>query len=167
MTSQLFPDEQQLRKAKILIIDDEQAHVRVLEWALKQAKFPNVYSVTESVRARDEFTRVTPDLVLLDLNMPGLDGFEVLQQFREMQPAEDFIPVLMLTGDSTAENRKKALAAGANDFLNKPLDYTEVMLRINNLLRTRYLFLQAKEMRAKLDGVATESVPKENSSLKE
>ncbi|MDB6026757.1 MAG: response regulator receiver protein [Verrucomicrobiales bacterium] len=151
MTSNLFPTEQQLCTAKILIIDDEQAHVRVLEWALKQAKFANYLSVTDSTQARDEFVRYNPDLVLLDLNMPKLDGFDVLQQFQEMLPPDSFIPVLMLTGDNTSELRAKALTAGAHDFLNKPLDYTEVMLRIRNLLRTRYLFRQAQEMKAKFD----------------
>jgi putative two-component system response regulator len=151
MTSNLFPNDQQLCTAKILIVDDEQAHVRVLEWALKQAAFSNYLSVTDSTQALTQFIRFQPDLMLLDVNMPQVDGFGVLKQLHAIAPTGSFIPVLMLTGDNTKELRTKALAAGAHDFLTKPLDYTEVMLRIRNLLRTRYLFRQAQEMKAQLD----------------
>ena len=82
MNSHLFPSEQQLCTAKILIIDDETADIRVLEWALKKAQFPNFRSLTDSTKARKEFEQFQPDLVLLDLNMPDLDGFAVLKQLR-------------------------------------------------------------------------------------
>jgi DNA-binding response OmpR family regulator len=88
---------------------------------------------------------------LLDLNMPGLDGFAVLKQFRELATAADFLPVLMLTSDSTAETRSRALAAGATDFLGKPVDYSEVLLRIRNLLQTRFLYRQARTMQIQIE----------------
>ena len=155
MNSNLFPSEQQLCTAKILIIDDEMADIRVLEWALRQAKFPNFRSLTDSTKARKEFEQFQPDLVLLDLNMPDLDGFAVLKQLRESAPAGEFLPVLMLTGENTAETRSRALAAGANDFLGKPIDYTEVMLRIRNLLQTRFLHRQTRAIQTQLEALST------------
>jgi len=155
MNRPLFPSEQQLCAAKILIVDDEEADVCVLEWTLRQAGFPNFRSVTDSTLGRKEFDRFQPDLVLLDLNMPGLDGFAVLKQLRESAPANEFLPVLMLTGENTAETRTRALAAGASDFLGKPIDFTEVMLRIRNLLQTRFLHQQARKIQEQLDALSS------------
>ena len=168
MNSNLFPSEQELCTAKILIIDDEMADIRMLEWALQRARFPNFRSLTDPTRARKEFEQFQPDLVLLDLNMPNLDGFAVLKQLRESAPADEFLPVLMLTGENTAETRSRALAAGANDFLGKPIDYTEVMLRIKNLLQTRFLHRRAGEIQAQLKALsaAKESNPQTKSGRK-
>ena len=150
MNNNLFPSEQQVCAAKILIIDDEMADIRMLEWALRKAQFQNFRSLTDPTRAQKEFKQFQPDLVLLDLNMPGLDGFAVLKQLRESAPAGEFLPVLVITGDTASETRSRALAAGANDFLGKPIDYTEVRLRIRNLLQTRLLHRQAREIQAQL-----------------
>lgn len=155
MNSNLFPSEQQLCTAKILIIDDEMADIRMLEWALKKAQFPNFRSLTDPTKAQKEFEQFQPDLVLLDLHMPKLDGFTVLAQLRKSAPAGEFLPVLVITGENTAETRSRALAAGANDFLGKPIDYTEVMLRIRNLLQTRFLHRRAGEVQAQLKALST------------
>ena len=151
MNQDLFPNEQQLCAARILIIDDEEADIRVLEWAFQTAKYPNIRSVTDSARALDVFREFQPDIVLLDLNMPEPDGFAVLKQLRETAPARDFLPVLVLTGQNTAETRRQAMTAGANDFLGKPVDYTEVMVRIRNLLQTRFLHQQARALQKQLE----------------
>jgi putative two-component system response regulator len=161
MNSQLFPNEQQLSTAKILIIDDEMAVIRMLEWALQKAQFPNFRSLTDPAKAQKEFEQFQPDLVLLDWHMPKLDGFAVLAQLRKSAPAGEFLPVLVITGENTAEMRSRALAAGANDFLGKPIDYTEVMLRIRNLLQTRFLYRRAGEIQAQLEAL---SAAKETSS---
>jgi len=153
MNTELFPNEQQLCAAKILIIDDEEADIRVLEWAFQMAKFPNIRSVTDSSKALEVFDRFQPDIVLLDLNMPEPDGFAVLKQLRETAPVAEFLPVLVLTGQNTAEARSRAMAAGANDFLGKPVDYTEVMLRIKNLLLTRFLHQRARRMQKQLEAL--------------
>lgn len=159
MKPALFPSEQQLCAAKILIVDDEETDNRLLEWALRQAAFSNFRSLTDSTQARDEFKRFLPDLVVLDLHMPKLDGFAVLKQLREAEPAGEFLPVLVLTGDNTSEIRRQALKAGANDFLGKPIDYTEVTLRIKNLLQTRILQRQAREIQRQLESLtATKAV---------
>jgi PleD family two-component response regulator len=153
MNRDLFPSEPQLCAARILIVDDEEADIRVLEWALQAAQFPNIRSLTDSAQALEVFNQFQPDLVLLDLNMPEPDGFTVLKQLRETAPAGDFLPVLVLTGQNTAEIRSQAMAAGANDFLGKPVDYTEVMLRIRNLLLTRFLHQRAREMQKQLEAL--------------
>jgi len=98
--------------------------------ALKKAQYSDFRSLTDPTRAQTEFEQFQPDLVLLDLQMPKLDGFAVLAQLRKSAPAGEFLPVLVITGENTAETRSRALAAGANDFLGKPIDYSEVMLRI-------------------------------------
>jgi putative two-component system response regulator len=156
MNSHLFPSEQQLSEAKILIIDDETADIRTLEWALQKARYANYRSFTDSTRAREEFNRFQPDLVVLDLHMPGLDGFAVLKQLREVEPDGEFLPVLVITGENTAETRHRALKAGANDFLGKPIDYAEVTLRIKNLLQTRFLHRRAGEIQAQLKALFAE-----------
>ena len=155
MNGPLFPDVQQIRIAKILIIDDEAGDVRALEWALRQAKFTNFRSISDPTRTKVEFGQFRPDIVLLDLNMPVMDGFAVLGQLRELVPAGEFLPVLILTGENTSETRNQALAAGASDFLGKPIDCTEVTLRIKNLLQTRLLHQQAQKIQAQLDALAS------------
>ena len=159
MNIDLFPSERQLCAAKILIIDDEEADIRVLEWAFQMAKFPNIRSLTDSNKAVEVFNQFQPDIVLLDLNMPQPDGFTVLKQLRETAPAGDFLPVLVLTGQNTAETRSQAMAAGANDFLGKPVDYTEVMLRIRNLLLTRFLHQRARGMQKQLEALPLPGKP--------
>lgn len=155
MNTQLFPREQQVCASKILIVDDEAADIRVLEWGLRRAGFPNFRSVTESTQARDVFLQFEPDLVLLDLYMPRLDGFGVLQQLREAVTTGEYLPVLMFTGQNTPEMRTRAIAAGADDFLGKPIDYTEVELRIRNLLQIRFLHRRAREMQLQLKAIPT------------
>ena len=168
MNSNLFPSEQQLCTAKIFIIDDEMAVIRMLEWALQKAQFPNFRSLTDPTRAQKEFEQFQPDLVLLDWHMPKLDGFAVLAQLRKSAPASEFLPVLVITGENTAEMRSRALAAGANDFLGKPIDYTEVILRIRNLLQTRFLHRRAGEVQAQLEALseAKETNPRAKSGRK-
>jgi signal transduction histidine kinase len=86
--------------------------------------------------------------VLLDLHMPYLDGFAVMQQLKQFVTAEDYLPILVLTADITREARERALSGGARDFITKPIDETETLLRIRNLLETRILHLQQRQARA-------------------
>ena len=151
MNKELFPNEQQLCAARILIIDDEEVDIGVLDWTLRAAKFASPRSTTDSKKALELFKQFQPDLVLLDLNMPKPDGFDILKDLRAVIKADDFLPVLVLTGNDTSETRKQALAVGATDFLGKPIDCSEVMLRIRNLLQTRFLHQQAREMQKQLE----------------
>jgi putative two-component system response regulator len=126
-----------LKQAKILIVDDEKFNIRLLEVILLHAGFTDIYSTADSREAQSIFCSIKPDLILLDLAMPHMDGFAVMQQLQE-ELLKDSVPVLVLTADATLSTRHKALQEGAKDFLTKPLDETEVLLRINNLLKTRF-----------------------------
>ncbi|MDR7481878.1 MAG: response regulator [Armatimonadota bacterium] len=128
-----------LDAARILIVDDQQANVRLLEAILGQAGYANLVSTTDAREAERLFKAAPPDLVLLDLHMPHLDGIELLQRLRSRMPADGYLPVLVLTADLTRQARERALGLGANDFVIKPFDPTEVLLRIENFLRTRRL----------------------------
>ncbi len=124
---------------KILIADDAQANVRLLETILGRSGYTEVVSTTKPKEVLTLFRSTQPDLVILDLHMPQLDGFEVMAQVRAAVPPMEFLPILIMTADTTSPARDRALKAGANDFLAKPVDGTEVVLRVGNLLHTRAL----------------------------
>jgi signal transduction histidine kinase len=138
-------------KAKILIVDDEQANVRLLERILELIGATRVQSVTDSREAMGIFLNFRPDLVLLDLHMPNVTGFEIMEQIKALSPNENPTPVLVLTADVTTKTKHRALAAGAKDFLTKPLDQSEVLLRIRNLLENRFLHIQLQNQNILLE----------------
>jgi putative two-component system response regulator len=125
-----------------LIVDDQQANVALLETILAEHGYHNLISTTDSRRALSLYLERRPDLVLLDLHMPHLDGFAVLDQLAARILPDDYVPIVMLTAEIRPEARRRALAAGAKDFVSKPLDVTEVLLRIRNLLHTRHLHVE-------------------------
>jgi putative two-component system response regulator len=128
------------REARILIIDDHEANIEALKRILRSAGFVSVNSTTDPMIGVALVQTWAPDLVLLDLHMPRLDGFGVLESIRPQLRDGGYLPVLMLTADSSDETKRRALAGGAKDFLTKPFDATEVVLRIENLLETRSLY---------------------------
>jgi putative two-component system response regulator len=93
------------------------------------------------MQAEAAFQEFEPDLVLLDLHMPAPDGVEILRRLAPTRSRLGFLPVIVLTGDHGPRARDVALMLGANDFLTKPLDPTEVLMRVRNMLRTRQLFV--------------------------
>jgi signal transduction histidine kinase len=131
-----------LSHAKILIVDDEPANVRLLERILALSGCTQVKTTTDSRQSLPLFLEFEPDLVLLDLNMPYLNGFVVLEQLKAAINPEEYLPILILTADITIETKRRALAGGAKDFLTKPLDHSEVVLRIKNLIENRFLRLE-------------------------
>lgn len=137
--------------AKILVIDDELANVRLLERILKRAGCHDVISTTDSGEAVALFQKHQPDLVLTDWMMPHLDGSALLQQLREFHGSDDYLPIVVLTADMASETKRKALSAGATDFLTKPFDQMEVLLRIGNLLQSRAAHLRVQEQNAMLE----------------
>jgi putative two-component system response regulator len=140
-----------LNTARILIVDDQPANVMLLEAILEDAEFISFRSVLDSRQALPTFIDYLPDLILLDLQMPHLDGFAVLKQVQACLRTDDFLPILVLTADITPEAKRRALSEGAMDFLTKPFDAMEVILRIKNLLRTRSLHLQLQGQNRILD----------------
>jgi len=139
------------KNAKILIVDDQESNLAVLEKLLKKKGYENFKSLTDPRRVVPTFQEWQPDLILLDLMMPNMDGFAVMEALKPLIPAEDYLPILVLTADAFAETKQRALSSGAMDFLSKPFDVVEVMLRIENLLQTRSLHLQLKNQNVILD----------------
>jgi putative two-component system response regulator len=138
-------------ESRILIVDDEQGNVDVLTRMLKAAGYRSVQGTTDSTQTVALFHRFRPDLILLDLTMPEMDGFAVLDQLAPLMPNDVYLPILILTGDIRFEARQRALSSGAKDFLLKPFDMTEVLLRIKNLLETRNLYLLLQEQNQNLE----------------
>lgn len=130
---------EELEAARILIVDDEEQNVQLLRRILARAGFQNLVSTTDPRRVLGLFSEEQPDLILLDLRMPHLDGFGVLDQLRPRMAPGAYLPVLVLTAEISAEAKRRVLAMGAKDFLTKPFDVVEVLLRIRNLLKTRAL----------------------------
>ena len=145
-------------RMKILIVDDEPLNVALLEDMLADAGYKHIRSVTDSRTALDVCNEFGPDLVLLDLMMPFVDGFAILDALRS-DGAELFLPVIVLTADANEGTKRNALRAGATDFLLKPFDQLEVLLRIGNLLEMRRLHTQLDMQRAALeDALHTKSL---------
>jgi PleD family two-component response regulator len=123
---------------KILIVDDDPVSVALLEDMLCGSGYTNVKSIMDSRHALETCKTFLPDLVLLDLLMPRPDGLAVLRSLRS-QASKIYLPIIVLTADANEESKRRALRAGATDFLLKPFDQIEVFLRIKNLLETRHL----------------------------
>src|SRR6266403_1896502 len=139
-----------LRRMKILIVDDEPANVALLQEVLVENGYTRLEAVRDSKRALDACNEFLPDLILLDLMMPPPDGFAILDAL-EQQRGETFLPVVVLTADTSEQTKRRALEAGATDFLCKPFDHTEVVLRIRNLLQSRQAHLLLDNQRAALE----------------
>jgi signal transduction histidine kinase len=131
-----------LPPAKVLVVDDEPSNVRLLERTLELFGGLEWRCTTDPREAIPIFAEFQPDIVLTDLHMPHLDGYQVMEQLQQIIPEDVFLPIVVLTADVTPETRRKALSAGAHDFITKPLDTSEVLLRIRNLLENRFLNLK-------------------------
>jgi EAL domain-containing protein (putative c-di-GMP-specific phosphodiesterase class I) len=139
-----------LGTARVLIVDDREANVRLLRAMLAAAGVPEIEGLTDARRTVERVLDFRPDILLLDLHMPSMDGITVLGALRDALPADAFLPVVVLTADATPGARERALAAGAKDFLTKPIDRLEVLLRVSNLLETRALYQRVHRDRAQL-----------------
>jgi EAL domain-containing protein (putative c-di-GMP-specific phosphodiesterase class I)/CheY-like chemotaxis protein len=123
----------------VLIVDDNASNVALLKALVEEQGLHRVYTATDSRQVPQLLTEQHPDLVLLDLHMPDVDGHQVLSQIKEFA-AGSYLPVLVLTADATTDARDRALRQGAQDYLTKPVDTVEAALRIANLLETRQLY---------------------------
>jgi signal transduction histidine kinase len=143
--------QEQLVSARILVIDDEPANTTILTRLLTQAGYTAVEAVNDAHEAMARYEALGPDLVLLDLHMPHRDGFEMLAEMADPEQSAIRPPVIVLTADVTRVARERALSLGAADFLTKPLDHLEALLRIRSHLATRYLELRLAEQNAALE----------------
>lgn len=140
-----------LRDAVILVVDDQVANVLLLRRLLERAGAAHVVGITDVGEAIRRYREIDPDLVLLDLHMPNIDGIETLEVLAALTPPDSYVPVVVLTADTTLEAKQRALAAGAKDFLTKPFEHTEVLLRVGNLLETRSLQVSLQARNAALE----------------
>jgi putative two-component system response regulator len=145
-----------LFQAHILIVDDQRPNVRLLERILEQAGYTKTRGTTDPREVVGLFDEFQPDLMLLDLHMHHMDGYAVMEALRTRIPASAYFPILVVTADITPEAKRRALSAGARDFLSKPFDTTEVLLRIKNLLETRSLHLQLQNQNQALEAKVRE-----------
>ena len=137
------------------LVDDEAANVEVLIRTLTRAGFTRVESTTDSREVASLYIQHRPDLILLDLHMPHLDGLDVMDQLNEIAEAS-YLPILILSGDLTPEARREALSRGAKDFVNKPFQADELLLRIKTLLETRILYIQIQSQNQLLEAKVRE-----------
>jgi putative two-component system response regulator len=140
-------------EASIVVVDDELSIVRFLSRALNEAGYLRVQGFTDPSEVPAYLDRVTPDLVVLDLCMPGMDGFEVLQDISRRLPQDSFLPVLVVSGMDDLESKLRAIRAGAKDFLPKPINVQEFLVHVYSLLDTRFLSLRLNETRSSLQGL--------------
>jgi putative two-component system response regulator len=149
MTSRPF------RNARILIVDDEDANIEILQRILTRAGFSRIESTNDSREVSALYIEHRPDLILLDLHMPHMDGLDVMDQLNEIAEAS-YLPILILSGDLTPEARREALSRGAKDFVNKPFQQEELLLRIKTLLETRFLYIQIQSQNQLLEAKVRE-----------
>ncbi len=148
---ELLLNESRIKGSRVLVVDDHADNVALLQGLLASDGYVNVRGVTEPTEALVVAATWDPDLVALDLRMPRMDGFEVMQRLQAMQPPTDYLPILILTASTDRDERRRALAMGAKDFVTKPFDATEVLLRIHNLLETRLLHRSLKNQNMALE----------------
>lgn len=144
--------------ASILIVDDQEANVILLESVLAEAGYTHVTSTLAPAEVRALHRQEHFDLILLDLQMPGMDGFEVMRGLREdlqlQDVTGDYVPVIVFTAQPG--HKQRALEAGAKDFISKPFDLLEVKTRIRNMLEVRLLHKQLALYNQRLEQIVTE-----------
>jgi putative two-component system response regulator len=137
--------------AHILIVDDEPSIVRLLTRALENVGYTSVKGFTSPSEALAHFDSVAPDLIVLDINMPGMTGYDFLSDLSHQLNEDTFLPVLMVSGMPEPETRLQALQAGANHFLTKPIDLRVFIAQVRQLLETRFMSLRVNEVRGVLE----------------
>jgi len=140
-----------IRNASILIVDDREANVQLLEQMLRDIGYCRITTTRDPHAVYALHRDNQYDLILLDLLMPSMDGFQVMEGLKEIE-ADGYLPVLVMTAQPG--NRLRALAAGAKDFISKPFELMEAKARINNMLEVRLLYKQLEEYNHALESLA-------------
>ena len=136
---------------KILIVDDDEANTKHVQRLLNKHGYSRVETMCDAEELLEELDSLEADAVFLDLHMPGCDGFSVLTQVRERRAGKLFMPIVVLTADTLPETRQRALGLGATDFLTRPVDHDELLLRLKNLLYRRDMHRQIVEANSILE----------------
>jgi EAL domain-containing protein (putative c-di-GMP-specific phosphodiesterase class I)/AmiR/NasT family two-component response regulator len=150
----------QYATARIMVVDDSAPNLRLVSRILRAAGLPQVFEVDDPRRVEEELRLHEPDLVLLDLHMPHLDGISLLPRILA-HAGQDYLPILVLTADVTRGALTAALERGARDFLAKPIDEPELLLRVGNLLETRFLHRQLQVSLSEVQSRLEESSQRE------
>ena len=148
--------DESFKNASILVIDDQEANVDILVGFLEAQGYTKIKTTIHPRIAVALVKSFEPDIILLDLLMPHLSGYEILSQLRALIPPATYLPILVLTADITIEAKQRALALGAKVFLGKPFDLHEVGLNIKNQLFTRYLTQQLENQKLILEEMVRE-----------
>lgn len=143
----------EILNAKILVVDDQEANVRLLEQMLSDGGYTHISSTMNPHEVADLYRENRYDLILLDLQMPGMDGFQVLEGLKEIE-TYGYLPVLVITAQPG--HKLRALQAGAKDFVSKPFDLIEVQTRIHNMLEVRLLYKQLENYNKVLEQTVAE-----------
>jgi len=151
-------------KANILIVDDQAANVSLLEQMLSGGGYVSIASTRNPLEVCELHRRNRYDLILLDLQMPGMDGFQVMEGLKEIETG-GYLPVLVLTAQP--DQKLRALKAGAKDFVSKPFDLAEVLIRVYNLIEVRLLHLETRKQNEELESRVIERTSELKASLQE
>lgn len=141
---------------KVLICDDSIANVMLLSELLEDRHIAYSKWLTDPKKVAEEIVKDDYDLLLLDIEMPHMSGFDVMQQLQDEKLVDEYFPILILTGHQDSETRNRALEAGAADFINKPFDQTEVVLRVQRLLEVRSAYKAKAELAEKMEAMVEE-----------
>lgn len=145
--------EQEILNARILIVDDQEANVQLLGEMLRDTGYACVASTNDPYEVYALHQKNRYDLILLDLQMPGMDGFQVLEGLKEIE-THSYLPVLVITAQP--DHKLRALAAGAKDFISKPFDLVELRTRIHNMLEVRLLYKKLERYNQELEQTVLE-----------
>lgn len=145
--------KQDILNASILIVDDQPSNVMLLEEMLRDAGYTSVASTSDPYEVSALHQKHNYELILLDLKMPGMDGFEVMAGLKEIE-TDDYLPVIVITAEPG--HKLRALKDGAKDFISKPFDLVEVQTRIHNMLEVRLLYKQLKNHNQTLEQTVQE-----------
>ncbi|AKL96291.1 response regulator RpfG [Clostridium aceticum] len=132
-------NKEKFLNAKVLIVDDMRTNIMLMEKILRKEGYKNIYTTTDPKEAVVMYPVLEPDIVLLDLNMPFMDGFKVMEKLKRID-RRSYLPILVLTASDDMENRNRALEEGARDFLGKPFNKREVLNRIHNIIEVKLLY---------------------------
>lgn len=145
--------EATVEKSRILIVDDNAENVFLLMELLTFTGYQQIRSEMDSTKVIEAIQSWKPDLVVLDLHMPKVSGFDILKLLPHAIPEDSFLPILVFTADWTEATRKQALTLGAWDFITKPFDATELLLRVRNFLRMRSMHVSLAQHNRSLEAL--------------
>src|SRR3984957_18074293 len=145
----------EITQGRILVVDDTESHVILLRKVLKSAGYLTVATTTNPEEAVDLYKEFQPDLIVLDLHMRPIDGFQILDQLKKIEPEDSYVPALMMTALNDPDVLVRALERGARDFLNKPFERVEALTRIRNMLEVRLLHRRVRDQNRILEETVT------------